>query len=208
MLTNHKYAVFVSGRGSNLKAMFDAFAQGRLSYKPSLVLTDNGAAHALEYARENGVETAFVDPSVHKGRKAFAERALMELKNRGIDTVCLAGFMRIADASLVQAFRNRIINIHPSLLPSFPGLDAQKQALEAGAKVSGCTVHFVDEGMDTGTVILQAKVAVLEGDTVESLSQRILAQEHRVYPEVVQALMEDRIMISDGKAEIVEGRGK
>jgi phosphoribosylglycinamide formyltransferase-1 len=119
-MPKHKYAVFVSGRGSNLKAMLDAQQEGRVSHKPSLVLTDNPGAPALEYAREFGIETLFIDPSIHKGRKAFAQRSIEELKNRGIDTICLAGFMRILDSSLVQAFKNRIINIHPSLLPAFP----------------------------------------------------------------------------------------
>lgn len=194
--------MFASGRGSNLKAMFDAIADGRLSHKPSLVLSDNVSASALDIASRHGVETVFVDPAVYKGRKKIAERALAELNARGIDTVCLAGFMRILDGTLVRAFPNRIINIHPSLLPAFPGLEAQKQALDAGVKESGCTVHFVDEGMDTGIIILQAKVPVMPGDTAESLSQRILDQEHRIYPEVVQALMDDRIIISDGKAKI------
>jgi phosphoribosylglycinamide formyltransferase-1 len=191
-LGRHKYAVFVSGRGSNLKAMFDALNQGRLTHKPSLVLTDNAKAPALDHARENGVETLHIDPVLHKGRKAFAEKAVGELRKRGIDTICLAGFMRIVDGLLVREFPGRIINIHPSLLPLFPGLDAQKQAIDAGAKESGCTVHFVDEGVDTGKVIMQAKVPVEPGDTAETLSKRILAQEHRIYPEVIQALMDDR----------------
>ncbi|MBI3794315.1 MAG: phosphoribosylglycinamide formyltransferase [Nitrospinae bacterium] len=193
MKSKHKYAVFVSGRGSNLNAMFDAVRDGRLSYKPDLVLTDNPSATALEYARENGVETCWVDPAVNKGRRAFAEAAIKELKARGIDTICLAGFMRIVDKALVDAFPGRIINIHPALLPAFPGLDAQRQALEAGVAESGCTVHFVDEGVDTGAVIMQARVPVEKGDTVETLSKRILEQEHRIYPEAVQALMDDRI---------------
>jgi phosphoribosylglycinamide formyltransferase-1 len=202
MSVKHKYAVFVSGRGSNLRAMFEANKAGRLSYKPSLVVTDVATAPALECARENGVETLFIDPSAHKGRGAFAERALAELVKRGIDTVCLAGFMRIVDKSLVKAFSGRMINIHPSLLPAFPGLDAQKKALEAGVKESGCTVHFVDDGVDTGLVIMQSKVPVMEGDGVESLSSRILEQEHRIYPEVIQALMEDRIIVSGGTLKI------
>ncbi len=200
----HKYAVFVSGRGSNLKAILDAHAEGRLSHLPSLVITDNAQAYALEYARQYGVETLFIDPKAHKGRKAFAAYTLEELRRRGIDTICLAGFMRIVDGLLVEAFRNRIINIHPSLLPLFPGLDAQKQAVDVGAKESGCSVHFVDEGVDTGLVILQAKVALEEGETAETLSKKILAHEHRIYPIVIQALLEDRIRLADGRAVIVE----
>lgn len=203
-MPRHKFAVFVSGRGSNLKAMLDAFSAGTLSFKPSLVITDNAQAPALDCAREHGVETLFIDPKAHKGRKAIAERAIAELKARGIDTVCLAGFMRILDASLVAAFRGRIINIHPSLLPAFPGLEAQQQAIDAGAKEAGCTVHFVDEGVDTGPIIMQAKVPVDPGETAETLAKKILVHEHRIYPLAVQALMEDRIELSGGEAIIRE----
>jgi len=200
----HKYAVLASGRGSNLKAILEAADKGIVPYKPSLVLTDNAQAGALDYARRHGVETCFIDPKVHRGRSAMGRRIIEELKKRGIDTICLAGFMRIVHESVVNEFRWRTINIHPALLPAFPGLEAQRQALEAGVKESGCTVHFVDEGVDTGPVIMQAKVPVLDDDTVESLSARILREEHRIYPVVIRALLEDRIKIVDGKAVIAD----
>lgn len=198
----HTYAVWASGRGSNFKAMLDACRDGRLPHKPALLLTDNASAPALELARAAGVETLFIDPKLHKGRKLFGEKAVAELKARGIDTIVLAGFMRIVDGVVVRAFPNRIINIHPALLPLFPGLDAQEQAIAAGVKESGCTVHFVDEGVDTGPIIVQAKVPVLPGDTAETLSARILVEEHRIYPVVVRALMEDRIALAGGRGII------
>lgn len=198
-MPRHTYAVWASGRGSNFKAMLDACRDGRLPHKPSLLLTDNAAAPARDIARAAGIETLFIDPKVYKGRKLFGEKAVAELAVRGIDTIVLAGFMRIVDGVVVRAFPNRIINIHPALLPLFPGLDAQQQAIAAGVTESGCTVHFVDEGVDTGPVIMQAKVPVLPGDTADTLSARILVEEHRIYPLVVRALMEDRIVPKDGR---------
>ncbi len=196
----HKYAVFVSGRGSNLDAILAAHKNGTLSQKPSLVVTDNPGAPGLRHARENNVETCFIDPRKYKGREAYGARIIEELEKRGIDTICLAGFMRIIHKNVIEKFRCRILNIHPSLLPAFPGLEAQRQALEANVEESGCSVHLVDEGVDTGHVLMQARVKVEDGDTVETLSQRILRQEHRVYPIVIQALLDERIKISGGKA--------
>ncbi len=198
----HKYAVFVSGRGSNLKAILDAAATGSLCRKPDLVVTDNGQAKALDYAREQGVDTLFIDPKAHKGRKAFGQKAIEELKKRGIDTIALAGFMRIVHEDVVNEFSGRIVNIHPALLPSFPGLDAQKQAIDAGVNESGCTVHFVDAGVDTGAVIIQAKVTIDDGETAESLSAKIIKHEHRIYPAVINGLLKDRIRLVNGRAEI------
>ncbi len=198
----HKYAVFVSGRGSNLKAILDAAAAGSLCRKPDLVVTDNARAKALDYAREHGVDTLFIDPKAHKGRKAFGQKAIEELKKLGIDTIALAGFMRIVHEGVVNEFNGRIVNIHPALLPSFPGLDAQKQAIDAGVSESGCTVHFVDAGVDTGPVIMQAKVTVDDGETVESLSAKILRHEHAIYPMVIDGLLKDRIRLENGRVEI------
>lgn len=198
----HKYAVFLSGRGSNLSAILSACKSGALSQKPSLVVTDNPDAPGLLYARENGVETLLINPQKQKGRKAYGEQIIKELEKRGIDTICLAGFMRIIHKNVVEKFRGKILNIHPSLLPAFPGLSAQSRALEAGARESGCSVHLVDEGVDTGPIIMQATVKVEEGDTLEKLSQKILRQEHRIYPIVIQALLDERIKISGGKAVI------
>ena len=198
----HRFAVFVSGRGSNLKAILRAYDSSLLPQKPALVLTDNQTAPALDYAREYGVSTCFVDPKIHKGRERYGLQIIEELKNRGIDTICLAGFMRIIHKEVINEFRWRIVNIHPSLLPAFPGLHAQRQALETGVKESGCTVHFVNEGVDSGPVIMQAKVKVKEGDTELTLASRILEQEHRIYPIVIKALLGDRIKRIDGKAVI------
>ena len=198
----HRFAVFVSGRGSNLKAILHAYDSSLLPQKPSLVLTDTQTAPALDYAREYGIQTCFVDPKFHKGRKKYGAQIIEELKNRGIDTICLAGFMRIIHKEVINEFRWRIVNIHPSLLPAFPGLEAQRQALDAGVKESGCTVHFVDEGVDSGQIIMQSVVAVKKDDTQDTLSSRILEQEHRIYPIVIKALLEDRIKRIDGKAVI------
>lgn len=195
-----KYAVFLSGRGSNLSAILAAHKNGTLSQKPSLVVTDNRGASGLIYARENRVEICFIDPKKYKGRKIYGERIIEELEKRGIDTICLAGFMRIIHKNVIERFRYKILNIHPSLLPAFPGLEAQRQALSAGVEESGCSVHLVDEGVDTGPIIMQAGVKVEKDDTVEKLSQRILRQEHRIYPIVIQALLDERIKISGGKA--------
>lgn len=198
----HRYAVLASGRGSNLKAILDACNNKILPFKPSLLLTDNKSAKALDYAREESVETCFVDPALHRGRKAMGEAIARELKQRQIDTICLAGFMRILHSALVREFYGRIINIHPSLLPDFQGLEPQQQALNAGVAESGCTVHFVDEGVDTGPVIMQTTVRVESGDTVESLSARILEQEHKLYPKALKGLLEDRIKMADEKGAV------
>ncbi len=190
----HKYAVLVSGRGSNLEAIINSVKKGIVPSMPSMVLTDNSSAKALEFAKKAGIETCFVDPKLHKGKKRMGDEIVRLLKAKGIDTICLAGFMRIIGKNVVEAFPRRIINIHPSLLPMFPGLEAQRQALDAGAAVSGCTVHFVDEGIDTGTIIEQSRVDVLKNDTVETLSARILEREHAVYPRVLASLLNGSLL--------------
>ena len=193
----HRYAVFVSGRGSNLEAILKAYKASLLPQKPALILTDNKNADALNFAHEHGIERCFIDPKIHKGRKRYGLQIIEELNKRHIDTICLAGFMRVLHENVVSAFRGRIVNIHPSLLPAFPGLHAQRQALEAGVKEAGCTVHFVDEGVDSGPIIMQAKVEVKEDDTEETLSSRILEQEHRIYPLAIKSLLADKIYIDD-----------
>jgi len=195
----HRYAVFVSGRGSNLEAILKAYKTSLLPQKPALVLTDNENAPALDFARQHGIETCFVDPKIHKGREKYGLRIIEELKKRDIDTICLAGFMRVLHEKVISEFRWRIVNIHPSLLPAFPGLHAQRQALEAGVKEAGCTVHYVDEGVDSGPIIMQARVEVKEDDTEQTLSDRILEQEHRIYPIVIKSLLEDKIDIGDAE---------
>lgn len=203
-----KLGVLASGRGSNLQAIIDNIEKGRLSAEPAVVISDQADAFALERARKHGI------PAVHAGAKGFKDKreeydALLvkELQKRGVDIVCLAGFMRIITPVLIKAFPNRILNIHPSLLPAFPGLHVQKKALDYGVKFSGCTVHFVDEGMDTGPIIIQAVVPVLDNDTEDSLSGRILKQEHKIYSRAVQLLAEGKLKV-EGRRVLLSGEGK
>ena len=177
-----------SGSGSNMQAILDAIDTGTLDARIGLVLSDNPQAFILERARQRGIETGIID--CRGFRTKFPEEAQQEtadrLKAAGVDLVCLAGFLRLVKRPLLDAFPQRILNIHPALLPAFPGLDAWKQALDAGVSETGATVHFVDEGMDTGPVILQERVPVLPGDTAESLHARIQIAEHRLYPEAIK----------------------
>ncbi len=180
--------VLGSGSGSNMQAILDAIDAGTLDARIGLVLSDKPEAYILERARSRGIPTGLIDCRGY--RTKFPEEAQVEtavrLKAAGVDLVCLAGFLRLVRAPLLEAFPGRILNIHPALLPAFPGLEAWKQALDAGVAETGCTVHFVDEGMDTGPVILQQSVPVLEGDTAESLHARIQVVEHRLYPEAIR----------------------
>lgn len=182
--------VLGSGSGSNMQAILDAIDAGTLSAQISIVLSDNPNAFILERARQRGIETAIIDCCGYKTR--FPEQSQLEtaskLRAAGVDLVCLAGFLRLVKRPLLDAFPNRILNIHPSLLPAFPGLESWKQALAAGVHEAGCTVHFVDDGMDTGPIILQESVPVLADDTAESLHARIQVLEHRLYPEAIRSL--------------------
>lgn len=183
-----KIGVLISGRGSNMVAIVDAVRSGDVpSSEVVVVISDKADAAGLAKARERGVETVVVERNGRKRAEHDAE-IISELKKRDVELVCLAGYMRLLSPDFVQAFPNKIINIHPSLLPAFPGLDAQKQALDAGVKVTGCTVHYVDELLDHGPVILQREVPQLPDDTVESLSARILEQEHGAYIEALRIL--------------------
>ncbi len=184
-----KIGILISGRGSNMVALADAVASGEIpSSEVAVVISDKADAGGLAKARERGVETVIVE---RRGRSRVEHDAeiISELTKRGVELVCLAGYMRLLSPSFVQAFPNKIVNIHPSLLPAFPGLDAQKQAYEAGVKVTGCTVHYVDELLDHGEVILQREVEVLDDDTVETLSARILEQEHSLYVEAIKRVV-------------------
>lgn len=184
-----RLGILLSGRGSNFVAIASAIQQGRLPGAEIVVVLSNKAdAPGLAIAKEMGL-TAIAVPSA--GLKRAEHDALMvaQLRQHCVDLVCLAGYMRILSPDFVRAFPNRILNVHPSLLPSFPGLDAQKQALEFGAKVAGCTVHFVDEGMDSGTIIAQRTVPILDDDTAHSLSARVLEQEHIAYPEAISRVL-------------------
>ena len=193
-----KIGVLASGRGSNLQALIDAERAGRLGATVAIVISDVESARALERARAAGVGAYYVDPGPKRARLSRdSERSMIDLlEAHGVGLIALAGFMRILSGDFVSHFRGRIVNIHPSLLPSFPGLKAQKQALEYGVKYSGCTVHFVDEGIDTGPVIVQAVVPVLAGDTEDTLSKRILKEEHRIYAEAVRLFSEGRLTVN------------
>jgi phosphoribosylglycinamide formyltransferase-1 len=186
--------ILLSGRGSNFEAIARNVAAGRIPAKIVLVISNREQAPGLERARQMGLKTLFI-PSKGKEREAYDQEVVAALKEAEVDLVCLAGFMRILSPVLVRAFPGRILNIHPALLPAFPGLDAQKQALDYGVKFSGCTVHIVDEGMDTGPIVLQAVVPVLDDDTVETLSARILKEEHRIYSEAISLMLEDKVRI-------------
>jgi len=194
--------VLVYGRGSNLQAILDACARPGFPARVAVVISDRERALALERARAAGVEALWVNPKDFADRESFDLALVRELTQRGVGLVCHAGFMRILSPAYVRAFAGRALNIHPSLLPSFPGLHAQRQALDHGARVSGATVHFVDEGMDTGPIVLQAAVPIEPGDTEDTLAARILVQEHRLYPEAIRLFAEGRLRI-DGRRVIV-----
>ncbi|MBI2460397.1 MAG: phosphoribosylglycinamide formyltransferase [Candidatus Rokubacteria bacterium] len=200
-----RVGVLASGRGSNLQAILDAIDAGRLAARVVVVVSDRADAQALDRARRHGAKAVFVDPRQHPDREAFDRAMLAVLDEHKVELVCLAGFMRLLTPGFIAAYRHRILNIHPALLPSFPGLHAQRQALAYGAKISGATAHFVDEGVDTGPIILQAAVPVLDDDTEETLSARILAEEHKIYPRAIQLFVEGRLEIQGRRVIIREG---
>ena len=195
-------AVLVSGRGSNLQAIIDSIESGYLQARISVVISDVGDAYALERARKHDIEAVFIDPKSFRSKELYEEEVLKTLREHGAGLVLLAGYMRIVGKTLLSAFRNRILNIHPALLPAFPGLHAQKQAFDYGVKVAGCTVHFVDESLDCGPIILQRCVEVKEDDTPDTLADRILEQEHKIYPEAVRLFCENRLRIEGRKVRI------
>ncbi len=182
--------VLISGRGSNLQAILNNIKNGSLSASVSVVISNRKDAIGLKHAEEHGVACVFVDRKSFNSKSDYEKVVVSTLKKHSVQLVVLAGYMLLVGPVLLGEYENRVVNIHPSLLPSFPGLDAQKQALEYGVKFSGCTVHFVDEGMDTGPIILQAAVPVLDDDTEESLSSRVLKEEHKLYPAAIQILAE------------------
>jgi phosphoribosylglycinamide formyltransferase-1 len=197
-----RVGVLVSGRGSNLQALLDASSAGGLGGEVAAVVSNVETALALERARRAGVPAFFRD---HRGRsrEAFEAEVVALLQEHGVTLVCLAGFMRRLSPTLLHAFPGRVLNVHPSLLPAFPGLEAQRQALEYGVKVSGATVHLVDEGLDSGPIVLQEAVPVLETDSVETLASRILEAEHRIYPRAVRLLLEGRCRL-EGRRVVLE----
>ena len=195
-----RLGILLSGRGSNFEAIADHVAAGRIDADVSVVISNRSEARGLQVATARGLNAVCI-PSKGLDREAYDRMLIDELKRNRVDFVCLAGFMRLLSVSFIRAFPQRVLNIHPSLLPAFPGLDAQKQALEHGVKISGCTVHLVDEFLDAGPIILQAAVPVLEEDTVESLSARILKEEHRIYSDAIRIMLSGKFHI-DGRRVI------
>jgi phosphoribosylglycinamide formyltransferase-1 len=196
-----RLGILLSGRGSNFEAIADNVKLGRLAAEIAVVISNRTEARGIETARSRGLP-AVVLPSKGVGREEYDRRVVAELQECAVDLVCLAGFMRLLTAEFCRAFPLRTLNIHPSLLPSFPGLDAQKQALEHGVKVAGCTVHFVDEHLDGGPIILQAAVPVLDDDTEATLAARILAEEHRIYSQAIGIILSGRWRI-EGRRVVV-----
>lgn len=185
-----RIAVLISGRGSNLQSIIDAISARRLDATLQVVVSNRADAAGLERARTVGVEALHLSPRQYADRASYDVALAELLRTRDVDLVCLAGYMRLLGAPMLQAFRDRILNIHPSLLPSFPGLEAQRQALEYGVAVSGATVHFVTDGLDDGPIVCQAAVPVRPDDTVDSLASRILSEEHRIYPEAIKIVLD------------------
>jgi phosphoribosylglycinamide formyltransferase-1 len=196
--------VLASGRGSNFQAIIDAIEKGTLNATVKLLIVDNSHAPAIERARKKSIECLYIDHHRFSTKDDFFEKIAYEFTARSVELIILAGFMRIVRKPLLEAFRNRVMNVHPALLPSFPGLHGQSQAVDYGAKISGCTVHFVDEGMDTGPVIIQAAVPVSPDDTDDTLSERILKLEHKVYPEAIRLYSEGRLKVV-GRRVLIEG---
>jgi phosphoribosylglycinamide formyltransferase-1 len=189
-----KIGILLSGRGSNFEALANSVAAGRIEAEIAVVISNRADAIGLETARARGLNAVCL-PSKGMDRAEYDRGVLAELRKHDVDLVCLAGFLRLLTGEFVRAFPERLLNIHPSLLPAFPGLEAQHQALTHGVKVSGCTVHFVDEQLDSGPIVLQSVVPVLDDDTVEALSARILAEEHRIYSEAVQIVLSGQYRI-------------
>ncbi len=197
--------VLVSGGGTNLQSIIDAIECGRLDARIKVVISNRPGAYAIERARKAGLRVEVVTKEAHPVREDFDGKVVEVLKANGVELVVLAGFMRILTPVMLRAFPMRIMNIHPALLPSFPGLDVQKAALEYGVKFSGCTVHFVDEGVDTGPIIIQAVVPVLDDDTPDTLAKRILTEEHRIYPQAIQLFSEGRLEVRGRRVLVKEG---
>jgi phosphoribosylglycinamide formyltransferase-1 len=200
-------AVLASGRGSNLQSIIDGIEAGQVEAQIVAVISNKKDAVSLERARKHGLKDLFVDPKPFAGwpdsREAYDRLLLEVLQQHNVELVLLAGYMKIVTAVLVNAYANRMMNIHPSLLPSFPGLDVQKKAIDWGCKLAGCTVHFVTEGVDEGPIIIQAAVPILDDDTSDTLAARILVQEHKIYPRAVQLFAEGRLRV-DGRRVFID----
>jgi phosphoribosylglycinamide formyltransferase-1 len=203
-----KLAILISGRGSNMKAILDAVEKQNIPIKPMVVISNKATAKGLKIAKKLSVQTEIVESKGFQGNRWEYDQKIIHVLNKyGITTsnslICLAGFMRILSPEFIKKFKNRILNIHPSILPAFPGLDAQRQAIESGVSHSGCTVHFVDEGIDTGPIIVQETVKIKNDDTEETLSKKILAKEHKAYPKAVRLVAEKKISVVGRKVKIL-----
>ena len=192
-------AVLVSGRGTNLQAIINAIKRGAIAGKIKIVLSDNPGAYALKRAERNSIKTQVVNYKSFNSKEEYEQEVMQQLDNYKVDLIVLAGYMRILGSGFIEKYRYRIINIHPALLPAFPGLNAQRQALKYGVKISGCTVHFVDEGMDSGPIILQKAIKVKQSDDEELLSKRILKYEHQLLPRAIQLYAQNKIQILDNR---------
>ena len=199
-----KIGVVVSGRGSNLQSIIDHIAEGKLNVEIAVVVSDHKEAFALERAAKAGIPTAVVERKGCKDKAEFEDKIDAALRDKGAEVVVLAGFMRILTGHFISRWENKIINIHPALLPSFKGVDAQGQAVDYGVKIAGCTVHFVDEGTDTGPIILQKAVPVFDDDTEETLAARILIEEHKALPEAIQLWAEGKLTIKGRKVYVAK----
>jgi phosphoribosylglycinamide formyltransferase 1 len=199
-----RIAVFLSGRGSNFRAIHDAIIGGKINASIALVFSNVEAAPGLLTARESGLETFYLNPRLFPGREEYDKEAVRQVRKRDVDLVCLAGYMRILSSSFCREFKNRCMNIHPALLPAFPGLHVQQKAIDWGVRFSGATVHFVAEDVDMGPIIIQAVVPVLQDDTEDALAGRILVEEHKIYPEAVRLFFEGRLEIRGRRVFIRE----
>jgi phosphoribosylglycinamide formyltransferase-1 len=198
-----KLGILISGRGSNFEAISGNIARGKLDAEICIVISNRAAAPGLDIARDRGIPIRVI-PSQGMDREAYDKLLIEELRTHEAELVCLAGFMRLLSAHFVRAFPQRVLNIHPSLLPAFPGLDAQRQALDHGVKITGCTVHFVDEFLDSGPIVIQSAVPVLDDDSPQSLSARILAQEHVIYSQAIQYIAAGRVTVEGRRVKIRE----
>ncbi len=199
-----RIAVLASGRGTNLEAILEAVERGEIAGEVALVVSDQKEAQALQRAKRRGIKNLFMDPRDYGGREQYDQAIVKQLQEDRIDLIALAGFMRLLSPLFVSAFPMQIMNIHPSLLPAFPGLDGVEQAFHYGVKVTGCTVHFVDEGLDTGPIILQEAVPVIQEDTVETLHQRIHASEHRLYPTAIDLFCREKLKVEGRRCMIID----
>jgi len=203
-----KLAILISGRGSNMKSILEAVKKQNIPIKPTVVISNKSTAKGLKIAKKLGVQTEVVESKEFQGTRTEYDYKIIRILSKYDITpknslICLAGFMRILSPKFIKKFKNRILNIHPSILPAFPGLDAQRQAIESGVNHSGCTVHFVDEGVDTGPILVQETVKIKNDDTEETLSKRILTKEHKAYPEAVRLIAEKKISVVGRKVKIL-----